>query len=150
MDILSVEETLFGLKITFDNDGNLVQVFPARNSALLHSVEKWQAQGGVIKPYEEPKTPIPPLTQARWNFLLDVTDSREVLEQILDAMPKKSFEGKIAWAAMKATALDAQTFHWDRTINLVQDMRDQGFEGIPTDEELREAWMLASKFEGVK
>lgn len=91
----------------------------------------------------------PNLTPRQWNLLLDASGARDVLNTVLDAMPKGTPDEKFAWAQMKATALNSGTYTWDTTIKLIAGIRSMGVQDIPSDEELRSYWDMAAADQGL-
>lgn len=116
------------------------------------SITEWLSEEGndVEDADSLPGSDAPPdLSPRQWSMLLDASGSRAVLEGVLDSMPKGTPEEKLAWAQIKATALNSGRYTWATTERLIAGLREQGVKGIPPDDELLSYWMIASSDAGL-
>lgn len=91
-----------------------------------------------------------PLTATQWNFLLDLTGFRSVVDAALDALPRATPQDVAAWAGMKAVAYHSADFTQGVTLALAAQIRAMAIPGlaVPTDAEIVAAWPAAEAFQG--
>lgn len=90
------------------------------------------------------------LTPYQWQYFLDLTGFREQINYVLEQMPKTTLEERAKWAALKTVAFQASQFELNVVMVLIDQMSAQ-LPGIPmpTEEEIRQAFLIASNFNGV-
>ena len=90
------------------------------------------------------------LTPYQWQYFLDLTGFREQINYVLEQMPKTTLEERAKWAALKTVAFQASQFELNVVMVLIAQMSAQ-LPGIsmPTEEEIRQAFLIASNFNGV-
>lgn len=110
---------------------------------------------GVLDAHDPDAALMPDLTAAQWNHLLDASNSRAVVEAVINAayvaaQASGDFYDRLAWSALKNTMLNASTYKWADFHTVIEDCRKAGsIESIPSDAELRWWWEQAAEFKGL-
>jgi hypothetical protein len=93
--------------------------------------------------------PVPVLNRAQWGYLLDSTRFRITLDAFLAGMPQSTEQERRAWARLKNVASGSDTYSQSNTLAILANLRANGVSGLPSDQEIIDAWADAAQFDGV-
>ena len=138
--------------IVYEIDGRRAVLYPVLEDGLtIEDIAKRDVPEGVVYEIIDaddlPSEPVPPpkLNPTQWQYFLDLTGFRALIDATLDAMPKSTMQERAEWAKLRSVAYASTDYALDVTKALAARFAGPN---APSSEAIEQAWALAADFDG--